>query len=293
MNSSNLSETDLSKTAAQIICQHADTYIKSNLQMNAEPYFVRAVFRHVGDGVEEDHIIEYTYEDFGEILRHQLNKTMNDVSSAHYTPCWLTLLSSDGEAVLQHSFFAIVSGETTPIGFDTLQNTVFSGHHVALASMNDNLSMILDSPPTTDAIHPHAYSMALEPSTLISPQVGGKTTPSRPLQPPTDRAGQTLIHRSHAAANCALSTSLPRLQPSAQYVPKQIDVQWSFTRTHQTSTLQDTLLIEPSPKHHSTDTSRRVSPLSSLSPQREKLWSLGEKSMTRYSGTHWLEDVHC
>lgn len=274
---------------AVALCKDASLYVAKIKRSAETPLFIRAIFRCNSDEIKVDRVLECPFTRYGDILAQSLLRTTKNLDSTTCAPCWLTLLSSDGEIALQHAFFAMVIDSKEPIGLET----VFSMTTNRTANVSFSSSAPPHMPPPDTAVAGHIYEIAaMDNSELSSPSIAGRSHPPPVIPRPSEVDEQSSIERRNANAFCALSCSLPRLQPSAPYKPHREPDFVSRPSSRQLvvyTSLEDTVLVEPSLYAHQVpDEARR----DRFSPQREDLWHLAEKSMTRFTGIQLLEDSY-
>lgn len=271
---------------AVALCKESSIYVAKISRATTGPLFIRAIFRCTRDEIKVDRVLECSTTRCGDILAQSLMRTIKNVRTA-CAPCWLTLLSDDGEIALQHAFFAMVENSTEPIGLETV---------LSMTKMNENSLSFSPLPnmPPPDTVVGHPYEIPeMDTSELSSPSIAGRSRHPPPVIPrPSEVDEQSSIERRNANAFCALSCSLPRLQQSAPYKANKEPVLSSRPTSRQLmvkKTPDDTVLVEPSLlAHQIPDEAGR----DRFSPQREDLWHNAEKSMTRFTGIQLLEDSY-
>lgn len=266
--------------AATVLCKGYREYAQKILNdFDGSLLVIRAIFS-MKDESKPCRVSACAATDFGPKLRRSLHRTIANEHVKDGTPCWLTLLSDD-ELVLGHAFFAIVEGSSHPKEIETSLGL----HRESLDTLHFSFS---DPFPAGSRDIPPAPSEVPGDSVLThsSVLVGGHTSPQkRKVIPPSEVEEQELIERRLANSLFTISSSLPTLQSSAPYVPKEPRVAPRPREKLQLAKVardETTVLVEPSARsHQDPDMSARRT---SRSPQREDLWMLGDKSMTRYTG---------
>eukprot|EP00796_Vickermania_ingenoplastis_P004552 gene4552-3314_t len=277
---------DLCWSAALEVCGNAEEYInKTRQKRKGMPLaFLRAVAVRCQDSVHLSRVSEVEFHRCGGILQMDVRRASDNLLS-DCMACWLTLTTEDNPLVLQHAFFSIAAGKSEPIGMRITSAQPKFGRPFESTSF-----ALVPVPSPMDLPSAHPYKMPTDMSCTSSPEVGGRNIPqSQPIMRPKDVVEQSDIFRPRATVSCQLSSTLPRLQTSAPYVVKNVDPvpSWVSKRERQlvVSSLDETVLVEPSPySHQKPDGARR----DLYSPQREDLWGLAEKSMTRYTGITWI-----